>query len=474
MREPTPPVIEPCTEVTGRLGPPAGAMTRAFILAAILIALTAGGGWGVWLLFVIGGRGSFTEVSIHGVNAHGQAQVFGWMSLLVIGLLYALLPHLWRCTLAWPRLAWAVLCLLVAGVAVRWLGLAMAGQGHAAAQAALAGGLAQMLAIMLFVAQSLATWHRSGARIEPWTGFVFAAMALFVFQAGFSTWHLWQTMTADSRADLLWYLATYQAPLRDVQLRGFGLLMLLGLSIWLLPAMYGLGPVSPRRAWAALLVLLAGLTVAVTAFIGWRFTGARSGTGFLYLSWIAMIVGICMIALPWRLWWPMPVVDAGAKFIRAAFAWLAVSFAMLLLLPGHRILSGIDFSHAYYGAIRHAIAMGFISMLLIGVLSRLMRMRGETPGRPAAHAFWGPFILLNAGCALRVLAQTSSDFASPAFYLLGVSGVLELAAIGWWGVNLVGPGRRRAAATADVGPPPSPEQPSGGSPLPRPGTVSLS
>jgi hypothetical protein len=43
--------------------------------------LTVGGGWGVWLLLHISANESLTSPSIFAINAHGQAQIYGWVDL---------------------------------------------------------------------------------------------------------------------------------------------------------------------------------------------------------------------------------------------------------------------------------------------------------------------------------------------------------------------------------------------------------
>jgi hypothetical protein len=127
--------------------------------------------------------------------------------------------------------------------------------------------------------------------------------------------------------------------------------------------------------------------------------------------------------------------DRTAKFIRIAYGWLAVSLAMLLLLPIYQWALGTPFSHAYYGAIRHAITVGFVSMMIVGVASKVVpTLTGRDPR--TLSALWGPFILLNLGCFLRVSLQTLTDWTPAAYPLIGLSGTLELIALGWWGISL--------------------------------------
>ena len=92
---------------------------HGFFKSSIALVLTLGAVWGAWLLLRIGFNGSFTAVGLHEVNAHGHAQIFGWVGLFVMGFAYQKFPHFWQTRLAWPRLAKATLGLMVAGILLR-------------------------------------------------------------------------------------------------------------------------------------------------------------------------------------------------------------------------------------------------------------------------------------------------------------------------------------------------------------------
>lgn len=74
----------------------ADATYRRFFTAGIVLVLTAGATWGAWLLWQIGIRGSFTSISIFHVNAHGHAQIFGWVGLFIMGFAYQAFPRMWH------------------------------------------------------------------------------------------------------------------------------------------------------------------------------------------------------------------------------------------------------------------------------------------------------------------------------------------------------------------------------------------
>ena len=156
-------------------------------------------------------------------------------------------------------------------------------------------------------------------------------------------------------------------------------------------------------------------------------------------------LGALSVAAVFRPWRPFPVPDRSAKFVRFAYLWLAVSFALLLLLPVYQAVVHLPFSHAYYGSIRHAITVGFASQMIMGIAAYVVptlrrRDRAALPDlrRPVRADQRG---LLSARHA------AGADRRSPAFFaVVGVSGVLELAALCWWGVHLArlmfAPGQR--------------------------------
>jgi hypothetical protein len=319
--------------------------------------------------------------------------------------------------------------------------MTLAGQWGPALPAALAGGALEAAAVVAFAAQVLLTWRRSITRFEPYVGFIFMALFWFVAQAGLDLWHTYTTMTAATPEQLVWYVATWQAPLRDLQIHGLALFMILGVSLRKFPGIYGLRPVPPARAGVALALLSAAVAGEVVVFVAYRFTSSHAVAALLMLPWLMLAAGVAIVALPWRLWRPTPVADRTAKFVRAAYGWLAVSLAMLLLLPAYQALSGTPFSHAYYGATRHAITVGFVSLMIMGVAGKVVPMLSGVDARTLT-TLRGPFLLINAGCFLRVVTQTLTDWDPRFFAVVGASGTLEVVALAWWGLGLVAVMRR--------------------------------
>lgn len=416
-------------------GEPRG-VEKGFFLAAIAVVLTAGASWGAALLWQIGLAGKFTGVSILHVNAHGHAQVFGWMLLFVMGAGYRMFPRFWSATLAFPRMVPMVLVTMVAGLIMSLIGPVLPAGSATGIGLALFGSGFELMAILLFCIQMLFTFARGRSRFDPATAFIFAALGWAIIMAEANAWYTWATLAATDRGQVIHIVSTYQPALRSVQLRGFGLFIILGVCLRVLRGLYGLPGVSDRRAWIAFGLLTAAVLLDSLSFILMRRTGDHRFAAPMFVGWLLLPAGVLLLALPWKLWRPFPMPHRANKFIRAAFAWLAVAMLLLLLTPVYQKIAGVYFSHAYYGATRHAFAVGFISMMIVGMGSRIApRLRGiDGPGLPPLYTV---FALLNLGCFLRVAVQPLTDFHSAFYPVVTASGLIELTALAIWAVGMV-------------------------------------
>jgi hypothetical protein len=422
---------------------PDDAIYRPFFKSAIAIVLTLGASWGAYLLLRIGLGGSFTSVGIHEVNAHGHAQIFGWVGLFVMGFAYQAFPRFKHASLAWPGLAWASLGLMVGGLVVRSVLEPLASLLPWLAVPAVTAAVLEVAAIGLFVAVIVQTWRRAGKPLALYDYYVLAALAWFVFQAVYETVYLAATLAATG-PDLLRLVATWQAPLRDAQIHGFALLIILGVSHRLFPHFYGFPQPARWRSWFALFALNAAVAGEMAGLILMR-TNGHAWAALWYASVLVLAGTTLLLVHGWRLFSPPQESDRGLKFLRAAYVWLFVSLGMLVLLPAYLALlrllapdsaaAHLGFSHAYYGAIRHAITVGFVSLMIVGVAAKVVPTLNGRDVRALAP-LWLPFVLLNAGCALRVVGQTLTDFTAAAFPFAAVSGVLEVSGLAVWGVHL--------------------------------------
>jgi hypothetical protein len=208
---------------------------------------------------------------------------------------------------------------------------------------------------------------------------------------------------------------------------GWAFLMsyVLGYSMRLLPAFVGLPPAKRRLAWGAVMGVTAGGLAEVAA----------RAAGLPLLSVAAVFVSVVGIALAigaLQLWAPPPgTADREtvclARFARTAYCWLAIA---VLIMVGERagearLPLSMLLQHAFGGAARHGLTVGFVSLMMVGVAWRILTIfsGGERPHPALVPTVNG---LLLAGCALRVSGQMASGLWGGGWYFpMGLAGWLE-------------------------------------------------
>lgn len=408
-----------------------------FFLAGLAVTLTAGAGWGAWLLLRIARAHDFSAPSIFEINAHGQAQIYGWMGLFIMGFALQMFPAFWGVRLSSPRLARALLPLMALAVVARTVGEARP-VGPFATLAVAAGAL-QLAVVAAFVALLAATALQKGVRRRAADLYTGAGLVWFLLSTVLDLRHLVQTIGAPDRASLLAEIAVWQLPLRDLQIHGLALSMILGVSMRVLPGLFGTPVVDERRA-VRLFWPLQAMIVLEVALFPLAMTSRRPALFVaVWLAWVGLAVCAALAVSSLRAFArPRFVVPrlSPLAFVRAAHVWLGVSLAMLVAGPFWSRLVGLPFSHAWHGATRHAITVGFVSLMIVGVASRVAP---RPPGSSAdAEAMpLAPFVLLNLGCTLRVTQQVLTDLTPVAFPTAGVSGLLEVSGLVWWATWIV-------------------------------------
>lgn len=425
---------------------------RRFFRGGIAVLLTAGATMGAVLLVFYALRKSFTSLDLFGyVQAHGNAQIYGWLGLFVMGFAYQGFPRFKYVQLWKPEWAARSFVLMAAGVAVR---AAAALPVPGALALGVAGSLLESLAVAIFVGILLRTLRASPMR-DAWDRYVLASLAFFLLTALAEPGVYAFIFTAPDPEALVRRVADVMKPFRDLELLGFAGLMVLGVSQRILPTAFGFRAVGRARSSAAFALLLSGLAVDVVAWGIFRRTGRPV---WAVLSWAGAVMyaaGAIVLALGLRAWTGGAREDRSTKFIRAAYGWLAVACGMVWAEPLYAFLSGLRFSHAYHGAIRHAFTVGFLSLMIVGVSSKVVPiLQGlDLKGLPALA---GAFFLINSGNALRVASQVATDWIPAwAFPPMGASGVLEVLGFSLWGAHLwrlLGAGSPPASAPGALGP----------------------
>lgn len=419
---------------------------RPFFKAGMAVILTLGAVWGAYLLLRIGFSGSFTSVGLHEVNAHGHAQIFGWVGLFVMGFAYQAFPRFKHTSLAWPKAAYATLIMMVAGILVRSVTEPMVASYPALTSIALGASILEVIAIVMFAGIIVATLRKSGKPLAFYDYYILSALFWFIVQGVYETLLFNAYIHAPDREALLHLVATWQAPLREIQIHGFAMLMIFGVSQRLFHNFYDLPAPSPRRSLISLGLLNLAIVGIIVGFVLMR-TVSHAWASLWFSSILLMVGTITVLVWNWGIFSRTTETDRNLKFLRAAYIWLFISLSMLVLLPVYQFIvipafapesaaAQMKFSHAYYGAIRHAVTVGFISLMIVGVAAKVVPTLNGLSAK-VLSGLWAPFILINLGCAIRVVGQTLTDFSPAMFPFAGVSGILEVTGLALWSAHLL-------------------------------------
>lgn len=123
-------------------------------------------------------------------------------------------------------------------------------------------------------------------------------------------------------------------------------------------------------------------------------------------------------------------------YVQLAFAWLVI--ALLLLVAGETVwgVRGQAIPSAYLGAVRHALTVGFLTTLIVGVAQRLLPILDHRllrwPGLVVPI-----LVLIGVGNLLRVGLEFGTLASHAAFAWLPLSGVLEVGGLVLFSANVL-------------------------------------
>src|SRR5215472_4869901 len=96
-------------------------LLMAFVTTGLFFMVFPGTFLGVWNLLQISGRESIGSISPAWLQAHGHAQVFGWVASFIMGIGFYSIPKLKGRANSSFRAAWLCWGMWTTGVALRWL-----------------------------------------------------------------------------------------------------------------------------------------------------------------------------------------------------------------------------------------------------------------------------------------------------------------------------------------------------------------
>lgn len=396
----------------------AARLLAAFILSGLAYLALPGTFLGVWNLIEIAAHRTAAGASSAWIQAHGHAQVFGWVGSFILGISLFILPKVRGAPLRSLWLGWLTWALWTAGVGWRWgCGVGLHGWRVGLPASAIlelaALGLSQFL---LFFPSSRRPRRRPKdlGSLLGIAGFGGLAAALIV-----NAMAAFRTAAANAIPQ---YPARLDRMTVELALWGFMLPLAWGYSTRFVTIFAGLRPPRQRAA--------TGLGAGVMALIALLLAGQFALADGL----AAILVGVAAWAL--RIFEPSakPAKRLGVyrhfpAFIRLAYGWLAAGAALEL---------AANFQPALGGAARHALTVGFVATLIFAIGPRILpaflSSRELFSARLMAASLW----LLAVGCLARVASEAAaySGAAGWAWKVLPASAFLELAAVLLFVANL--------------------------------------
>lgn len=412
---------------------------RPFFFAGILSVLTAGCLLGAVALLGISFHQNYTLGAWSPyILAHANSQVYGWVGFFIMG--FALQQHspsLAKVVLFY-RLAFTSLVLMALGIALRFAAEPLSSvEPETWIPVGVLSTVMQAIAVTLFIINIRITRFVAPYSAPAWqTRFVFLSLFWWLVVAFSEPFYFLNSHQSDNTASIM-FIAKWFPPYRDAQFLGFVSMMIFGVAFSKLHSCFGFEEAERKWGHIGLSLWTIGLLMRI---VGWlrAFDADFSGGSKIVFnigSWLLLLGAIFLV---WNTKvFSMPEITLPShKFLRAAFSWLLVGGVLMVLEPFHLQAIGAPFSHAYVGAIRHALTVGFISQMIIGVsLLVVSRMNDLDPTK--LSNLWSVFWLLNLGNASRVFLEIGTDYSSYVFLPMGLTGFIELLALGIWAWNIL-------------------------------------
>jgi uncharacterized protein involved in response to NO len=406
----------------------------AWIVTGLFFMLLPGTFLGAWNLIEISDRHTAVHLDPAWLQAHGHAQIFGWIGTFILGIgFYSLSKMAGGARFAVGR-SWISWGLWTTGVVLRWSTNVWAWQWRWTLP------LSALLELTGFAIFFLTVRRH---RAEPRPG---------------------NAPSAESR---VWMALVVAGSM------GFLLSLSANLFVTVRVAMAGVGPAIPHLENQRLLALFAWTFPVVTIWgfsARWLpvFLGLREPVAGLLIG----ALGINVLAVGFALaaqWLPATSLFAAAAalasaglgifrpsirppkvagvhstfpaFLRIAYSWLVISAVI-------GIAAALwDHAGGLWGASRHALTVGFISVMVFGIGQRVL------PAFCGMRVLYSPALmfaglaLLNAGCALRVVSEISAyeGYLPSLWPILPVSAITEMTAVTVFAANLLLTFRQPAA-----------------------------
>ncbi len=369
-------------------------------------------------------------------QVHGHVMVVGWIGFFIMGMAVRLLPRFSASPLRYAPAADAAFILIALALAVRLVAQPLADARLARAMLPVSGAL-EVAGTVLFALSAIATLKRPLGEGKPFAFFLAAGSIWFVVQAVLTA----RALLLVFRAGDMVIAGADDAPALQVQFYGFLVCFITGVSLRAIPTFFA-WKTPVWLAWAAwgALQLGIGLIIAASLFL-------PIGDGWLWQDAGRLLVAVALLAIIgcMGIWRPASRLRGGvqpvALLLRSAYGWLSV--AALLLVWGAVQGSQQRAIAPFYAddAARHLLALGVISMLVVGMayLVAPMFAQERTGGRAMTVRVRLYAVLLGAAALLRAAGALlePAGATSARYWAMTAAGVLGMAAVALFGWRLV-------------------------------------
>ena len=398
-------------------------LATAYIVAGLLFMLLPGTFLGVWNLLSISSTHTAASLSPAWIQAHGHAQIFGWLGTFVLGIGFYSLSKMGNLPSFAVSRGWTCFALWTSGVALRWA-----------------------------VNVSEFDWRV----LLPLS----AALELGAFLIFFRTVSGHRpAQTADTpRAKQPWMLVVVASTV------GFLATLVVNFGVTVYVAVLGTGPALPHEldqhllmlpTWAFLVPAVWGFNARwLPVFLGLKAPDARPLYAALLTAWLAAIAMSFGFVISAAALLPIAAVIAIAAlhvfepavlpaklngvhssfpaFVRLAYIWLLIAATLSVAA------ALADHAGGIWGASRHTLTVGFLSTMVFAIGQKILPAFCGARVLFSKNLMFASLALLNLGCALRVGSEIPAyeGYLRQAWSVLPVSAVIELAAVTLFAANL--------------------------------------
>jgi uncharacterized protein involved in response to NO len=396
-------------------------LLMTYIITGLIFMLLPGTFLGVWNLIKISSREAVNSVSPAWIQAHGHAQLFGWVGTFILGIGFYSIPKLRKLRPFALREGWLCFGLWVIGVTSRWFANIYPWQWRVLLPLSAA---LELVAFLIFF-RAVASHRPASGAPKPWEPWILVVVAATMGLLTSLLLNLGASIQLARNAVSPAFSHEFDQRYLIVSTWGFLVPMVWGFSSRWLPVFMGLRPLRNP-------LLLAGLglnTLGVVAGFFERFTAA----GILLLAGAATAIAAIRFFEPATK--PAKTINVHASFpifIRIAYGWLLIAAVLSVWASLAGEAAGI------WGASRHALTVGFIAATVFCVGQRIL------PSFCGMRVLWSTrlmlsmLILLMTGSTLRVTSEILAyqGYVAWAWSGLPVSALMELTAVFLFAVNL--------------------------------------